>query len=220
MFIDNEIPLARGLGSSAAAILAGITCYELITEDRLSDDEIFQLAFEFEPHPDNLAAALYGGLVSAATSSTGQVCVARLQVASGITPVVVIPDFELSTERARAALPATYSRSDTVYNIQRSALTVAVLSSGNWPLLREAMRDRIHQPYRAALIPGLEEILDLQMPGLFGIALSGAGPTVLAITESQSEETAGREIVKLFMKHGVRATFHALSVDRRGRVIK
>src|SRR5262245_30932170 len=110
MRIENEIPLARGLGSSAAAIIAGITCYEVLTDDRLTADEIFRHSFEFEPHPDNLAAALYGGLISAATSSNGTTSVAQLRVAPGAGAVVVIPDFELSTERARAVLPASYSR--------------------------------------------------------------------------------------------------------------
>ena len=156
--IENQIPLARGLGSSAAAIIAGITCYELMSNDRLSSDEIFRFALGFEPHPDNLAAALYGGLISAATSAEGTVSVARLKWQPAVTPLVVIPEFELSTEKARGVLPKDYSRADAVYNIQRSALAVAALTTGQWTLLREAMRDRVHQEYRASLIPGLEEI--------------------------------------------------------------
>src|SRR5262249_3590505 len=94
MQIENEVPLARGLGSSASAIIAGITCYELLTDDKLTVDEIFRHAFEFEPHPDNLGAALYGGLISAATSTDGTTSVAQLSVAPGAGAVVVIPDFE------------------------------------------------------------------------------------------------------------------------------
>src|SRR6266566_4520818 len=129
MAIDNEIPLARGMGSSAAAIIAGITCYELAAEDKLSDQQIFRYAFEFEPHPDNLAAALRGGLVATAVTAGGEVLIAELAVAGGILPVLVIPAFELSTEKARAVLPQMYSRPDAVYNIQRSALTIAGLTS-------------------------------------------------------------------------------------------
>ncbi len=117
MAIDNEIPLARGMGSSAAAIIAGITCYELAAEDKLSDQQIFRYAFEFEPHPDNLAAALRGGLVATAVTAGGEVLIAELAVAGGILPVLVIPAFELSTEKARAVLPQMYSRPDAVYNI-------------------------------------------------------------------------------------------------------
>src|SRR5207253_9568155 len=163
MTLDNDIPLARGLGSSATAIIAGITCYELVTQDRLTDPELFKYAFEFESQPDNLSPALRGGLIAACQGADSEVFIANLKVAPGVKSVIVIPDFEVSTEKARAVLPQTYSRKDTVYNIQRSALIVGALTTGNWPLLREAMNDRIHQPYRTSLIPGFEEILALRM---------------------------------------------------------
>jgi homoserine kinase len=219
LVLENEIPLARGLGSSAAAIIAGITCYELMTGDRLAERELFQFALEFEPHPDNLAAALYGGLISAATSTSGEVYIAHLKVAPGVTPVVVIPEFELPTKTARKVLPQSYSRADTVYNIQRAALTIAALTTGKWSLLRESMRDRIHQPYRSRLIPGLEQILDLEMGGLAGIALSGAGPTIFAMAEAGRDQEIGTEIVRLFNQHGVRANSYSLEFDSKGRVI-
>ncbi|OLD18660.1 MAG: homoserine kinase [Acidobacteria bacterium 13_1_40CM_3_56_11] len=217
--IDNEIPLARGMGSSAAAIIAGITCYELGTKERLSEREIFHYAHEFEPHPDNLSAALRGGLITATESANGDVLIAKMQVADGVKPIVVIPAFELSTEKARAVLPQTYSRRDAVFNIQRSALTIAALTTGNLLLLREAMRDRIHQPYRAALIPGFEEILALNIPGLLGVALSGAGPTVFAFAKPANAKSAGRAIASVFEKHGVRATPMAVNIDSEGRSI-
>jgi homoserine kinase len=218
--IDNEIPLARGMGSSAAAIIAGITCYELASETRLSEQEIFGYALEFEPHPDNLAAALRGGLVATAVTAGGEVRIVKLAVAGGILPVVVIPAFELSTEKARGVLPQTYSRPDVVYNIQRSALTIAVLTTGNWSTLSEAMRDRIHQPYRARLIPGLEEILALNMSGLLGVALSGAGPTVLALVKPGNAEDVGHAILEVFERHGVQATPVTVDIDTEGRVIE
>ncbi|MBI2149187.1 MAG: homoserine kinase, partial [Acidobacteria bacterium] len=127
--------------------------------------------------------------------------------------------FELSTEKARAVLPQTYSRKDAVYNIQRSALTVAALTTGNWPMLREAMRDRIHQPYRAPLIPGFDEILALATPGLLGVALSGAGPTVLAVAKQADAERVGRIVAGIFEKHGVRAAPHVVNIDTEGRTI-
>jgi homoserine kinase len=217
MTIENEIPLARGMGSSAAAIIAGITCYEAVAEDRLSEQDIFRHALEFESHPDNLAAALRGGLVATAVAADGEVLIAKLSVAEGVRPVVVIPAFELSTEKARRVLPQTYSRTDAVYNIQRSALTIAALTTGGWTMLREAMLDRIHQPYRAPLIPGLEEILALTTPGLLGIALSGAGPTILALTSPGNEESVGRAIEGVFEQHGLKATAVAVNIDTQGR---
>ncbi len=219
MTIANEIPLARGLGSSAAAIIAGITCYELMTQDRLSEAEIFKYAFEFETHPDNLSPALRGGLVAACQGADSQVFIANLKVADGVKCVIVIPEFEVSTEKARAVLPQTYSRKDAVYNIQRSALIIGALTTGNWPILQEAMNDRIHQPYRSSLIPGFDEILALRTPGMYGLALSGAGPTIFAFAEPAKADSVGWEITAVFEKHGVKALPHVASIDTEGRVI-
>lgn len=219
MSIDNQIPLARGLGSSAAAIIAGATVYELARQDPLPLQELFLYCREFESHPDNLAAALSGGLVIAAVSDSGEVLLAKQKIDSAIQPVVVIPDFELSTERARAALPKTYSREDVVFNIQRSALTVVALISGNHWILREAMRDHLHQPFRAPLIPGFDEVLTLDVPGLLGVALSGAGPTVLAFAPPGAADSVGRAIAATFGRHGVNATPHVLNVDEVGREV-
>jgi homoserine kinase len=219
MTIANEIPLARGLGSSAAAIIAGITCYELLAQDRLSEAEIFRYAFEFESHPDNLSPALRGGLVAACQGPESEVFIANLSVAPGVKCVLVIPEFEISTEKARAVLPQTYSRKDAVYNLQRSALVIGALTTGNWGLLREAMKDRIHQPYRTSLIPGFEEILALRTPGMYGLALSGAGPTIFAFAEPAAADAVGWEITALFEKHQVKALPHVVNIDTEGRVI-
>ena len=125
--IANEIPLMRGLGSSAAAIIAGITCYELAMQETLTEREIFKYAFEFETHPDNLSPALRGGLVAACQSSDSEVFIANLSVAPGVKSVIVVPEFEVSTQKARSVLPQSYTRKDAVYNIQRSALIVGAL---------------------------------------------------------------------------------------------
>jgi homoserine kinase len=217
--IDNNIPLARGMGSSAAAIIAGITCYEALSGDWLIEQEIYRCAFEFESHPDNLAAALNGSLISAAVADDGTVLVSKLTIPGKIGTAVVIPTFELATAHARAVLPAEYSRQDAVFNIQRAALTVAALTTGNWSLIREAMRDRIHQPYRAKLIPGLEEILELKVKGLLGIALSGAGPTVFAFVDPKRADEIGRILTATFEKAGVQAAAHLIDMDTTGRVI-
>ena len=220
MTIENEIPLARGMGSSAAAIVAGITCYEIMANDPLNQQDLFRCAFEFESHPDNLAAALFGGLVATAVADDGTVLVSKPVISGRVAGMVVIPSFELSTEKARSVLPQAYSRKDVVYNIQRSALTVAALTSGDWTLMREAMRDRIHQPYRARLIPGLEEILSLELDGLFGIALSGAGPTVFAFADPDHSDAVGRTIAGIFKRHGVEAAPQSVNIDRSGRLIE
>ena len=196
MTIENEIPLARGMGSSAAAIIAGVTCYELAAEDRLSEREIFRYALEFESHPDNLAAAFRGGLVATAMADDGEVLIAKLAVADGVKTVVVIPAFELSTEKARGVLPQTYSRKDAVYNIQRSALTIAALTTGNWAHSARSDEGSHSSALSRAADSGLRRDSGaLTTPGLLSVALSGAGPTVLALAEPQSAESVGSAIV-------------------------
>jgi len=216
--IDNDIPLARGMGSSAAAIIAGITCYEILTGDNLIERELFRAAFDFENHPDNLGACLYGGLIAGVQDDEGHVYVAKLQIPCKLATVVVIPQFELSTGRAREVLPKTYSFHDIIYNTQRSALTIAALATCNKKLLREGMRDRIHQPYRARLIPGLEEILELRVDGLLGIALSGAGPTVFAFVEPEMASHVGNAIMEKYAEHSVASDAHLIDIDTTGRV--
>ena len=215
--VQNEIPLARGLGSSSTAILAGISCYEIVTGESLSESEIFDCAMEFEPHPDNLAAGLLGGLTVSAISDSGKAMSSSLKVSDGITPVLVIPDFELSTQKARDVLPESYSRRDTVFNIQRAPLMVAALTGGDWQMLSEAMRDRVHQPYRAPLIPGFEEVLKMEVDGLAGIALSGAGPTVLAFARPEAAAFVGKQIADVFGRSGVTASVRVSRIDTEGR---
>ena len=217
LVVHNEIPLARGLGSSAAAIAAGITCFELVTDERLTMDEIFGYASEFEPHPDNLAAAILGGVTVSATRRDGSAMFSRIEVPKPPTPVFVIPSFELSTEAARKALPDSYSRQDTVFNVQRTAMLVAALASGDFGHLGEAMHDRIHQPYRASLVPGLEDILHMEADGLAGVALSGAGPAVLALADPEHAAAIGAAIVEIFGAHGISAGTHITRIDRVGR---
>ena len=127
---------------------------------------------ELEGHPDNALPAVYGGIVIA-TSSRASI---KLPAPRDLQAIVVVPEFDLATERARALLPIQYDRRDVVFNIQRAALLGAALASGSWNVLREAMNDRFHQPYRGAVVPGLAEALRVDSPELIGIALSGAGP--------------------------------------------
>jgi len=218
LLVRNEVPLARGLGSSATAILAGVSCYELVTGDHLSVEEIIDYGWEFEPHADNLSASLLGGLTVAVTSSgSSNPGFLRLAIPEGLTPVLVIPDFEVETRMAREVLPDSYSRSDLVFNIQRAAQLVGALTTGRWEYLAEGMKDRVHQPYRTGLVPGLEQVLALKADGLYGIALSGAGPTVLALTDPARSGDVGQRVADLFGKHGVSVKVQVSRIDIMGR---
>ncbi len=218
--VHNEIPLASGLGSSAAAIVAGIKLAALITERELSDQAIQNYATEFEGHPDNIAAALYGGFSASCICNDGTVVSTRFEWPSQIRLVVVSPHSQLPTHVARAALPRTISRLDAVHNLQRTALFTSALAQQRYDLLWEAMRDRLHQPQREALVPGLAEALALpRMPGLLGIALSGAGPSIVALVDDNDEEIGSR-VASCFSKHQIESTVRTLEADNDGcRVI-
>ncbi|WP_341281761.1 homoserine kinase [Paenibacillus sp. FSL H8-0537] len=182
----SNIPLTRGLGSSASAIVGALVAANALIGSPLSDDKLFQMATALEGHPDNVGASLFGGIVVSAWDGERADYV-RLAPHKKLEALVAIPAFQLSTEKARHALPKQISMQDAVFNVSRSSLLVAALASGELGLIRHAMRDRLHQPYRAALIPGMAEILAKAADyGALGAALSGAGPTLIAFVESDS----------------------------------
>ncbi|HKV42576.1 MAG TPA: homoserine kinase, partial [Blastocatellia bacterium] len=187
VYVKNEIPLARGLGSSGAAIIAGLSLFEAITDSSLGPDKLLSYATEIEGHGDNVTAALLGSFVVSCVSNDGTVMCERLSWPEELRAIAVIPDFKVRTEEARAVVPDLIPRKDAVSNIQRSSLMVAAVAGRRFDVMREAMRDCLHQPYRAPLVPGLAEVLELadgrlaDTPGFVGLALSGSGPTVLAL---------------------------------------
>ena len=218
--IANEIPVGKGLGSSAAAIVAGLALANEWLGLAKSREELVQLATEIEGHPDNVAAAAWGGFVVSCQTEDKQVLSVKLRLGAEMDVVLVVPEFQLSTIAARKALPEKYSRQDAVFNLQRVALLLAALSEGRSALFREAMRDRLHQPYRAPLIPGLEEILQLRdVPGLLGVALSGAGPSVLAFCSGHSDKV-GAAIVSCFRAKKIAARARRLPMDTDGFVVE
>jgi len=221
MRVSNQIPVARGLGSSAAAIVAGIGCYEAMSGQEIDSDRFFHYAFQFENHPDNLTATRYGGFTVSCADDSGKITFFRSSLSPRIKLLLIVPDFQLQTQRARSVIPESVSLQDAVFNIQRGALTVAALLSNHFGLLRQSLKDKIHQPYRAPLIPGFEEILALQekeIGGLLGICLSGAGPSILAFAESNLGEIY-RRIEAVFQKHGISSRAFELETDNQGRTI-
>jgi homoserine kinase len=216
LVVHNEIPLASGLGSSAAAIVGGIKLGGMVGGRELSGQAIQKYATEFEGHPDNVAASLYGGFVASCNSGNGAVVATRFDWPSHIRVVVVSPHSQLPTHVARAALPRSVSRTDAVYNLQRTALFTAALVQERYDLFWEAMHDRLHQPRRKSLVPGLSEALALpQMPGLLGIALSGAGPSILALVDDHADEI-GKKIASCFRAYKIKSTVRTLEVDNNG----
>lgn len=212
----NEIPLASGLGSSAAAIVAGIKLSALLAGKSSSDQSILNCATEFEGHPDNVAASLFGGFLASGVRRDGTVLSMKFDWPAQIRLVVVSPHSQLPTHVARAALPRTVPRIDAVYNLQRAALFTAALAQQRYDLLWDAMRDRLHQPQRESLVPGLAEALALpRMRGLLGIALSGAGPSIVALVDDNEDEI-GVRIAGCFKARNIDSTIRTLDADNQG----
>lgn len=182
----SEIPLTRGLGSSASAIVGGMVAANALLGNPLSDDALFQLATRREQHPDNVGASLFGGLVVAQWNGERAEHV-QVNLDERLEVLVIVPEFHLATNKAREVLPEWIKHQDGVYNVGHSSLLVAALMSGRFDLIHHAMKDRLHQPYRLSLIPGMAEMLEGAVAhGALGIALSGAGPTLLALVDKHS----------------------------------
>lgn len=182
----NRIPFGRGLGSSAAAIVAGMMLADAVTGSRLGPEGLLRLALSLENHPDNLAPALYGGFVLTVLNDGevgGPLTVVPFKAPADWRAVLYVPDLVIPTKKARAILPPTVPRSDAIYNHSRVGLLVAALAQGRPELLRVAMQDRLHQPYRAQIFPEMDAIIESALrAGAWGSCLSGAGSAILAIS--------------------------------------
>ncbi|HMG32389.1 MAG TPA: homoserine kinase [Blastocatellia bacterium] len=224
MEIDSQIPLARGLGSSSSAIIAGLSVYETLTGDLLTQDESFRCALEFEEHGDNLAPGMLGGLVVACVTEKGDersLLAVKRHWPDEIKIVLAIPDFEMNTTEMRRALPESVSIADAVFNLQRAALFQAIVSERRFDLFAEALRDRLHQPYRIPRVRGLGEVLKLndeiaRFPGLLGVAMSGAGSTMIAFA-FEGFDRIEAEMRDRLNSAGVSARTMRVDVDNQGR---
>jgi homoserine kinase len=214
--VRNQIPLAGGLGSSAAAIVAGTALGLAVCGKKMAEENALRLAADMELHTDNLGAALLGGLVVSFVGADGRVIALRKDWPKQIRVVTVTPKMTLQTAASRAALPQTVEHAAAVHNLQRSALFLAALDDRRYDLLWDAMQDRLHQSYRQALVPGLAEVLAMpRMPGLLGVALSGAGPTVSALATKNFAQI-GKAIAGHFERRGLSATVRNLAVAQQG----
>lgn len=180
----NTIPLSRGMGSSSAAIVAGLVAAKETLKLAIERQEVLAIAVEIEGHPDNVAPALMGGLTVCFEQCDGTKAALALDAPAKLQAVLAIPNFHVNTADARKALPKTVPYADAVFNTGQAAAVLGMLASGQYDLLADAMRDRLHQPYRAHLIPGMEELIRAALyANARGSALSGSGPTIVALAE-------------------------------------
>jgi homoserine kinase len=216
MEIELGVPLARGLGSSATAIVGGLVGANQLAGNPLTQAEVMELAIAIEGHPDNVVPALLGNcLLSVGAKGNWQIC--DIPWHSGIVPVLAIPDFELSTEAARSVLPRQLDRADAIFNIAHLGLLLRGLESGRGEWLQAALEDRLHQPYRQALIHGYETVKAAAIAaGAYGMVISGAGPTLLALADTQAAANVASAMQEAWKQEGIQAEVRSLSLDTQG----
>lgn len=213
--IENQIPLGKGLGSSAAALTAGVVIADHLLGLGWRPPRILDEAARLEGHPDNVAACVLGSIVASAIDSGGAVRAVRLDLPARFGMALVVPDFTLPTAQARSVLPAVYTRQDAIFNVQRAALLIAALAAGEVSAFPAALEDRFHQPYREPLVPGLADILKLRAPGLLGCALSGAGPSILVFFEKGYDAVCDL-VRQIFQIHGHAAEILPTQIAHQG----
>lgn len=215
---ENEIPVGSGLGSSSTAVLAGLFGANTILGNPLTRAEVLQIATNLEGHPDNVAPAVHGGLILGVQEEN------RLLIEPIAIPemevVVVLPDYYLPTSEARAALPQELSLQDAIFNSSRIALLIRALETGNYDLLSSAMQDRFHQPHRIPLITGMAEAMAAaKEAGAAAVALSGAGPSLIAFAPSNHTEI-GQAAADAFKQQGLNSRRWILSIDTKGTAVR
>ncbi len=219
---SNTIPMARGLGSSSACIVAGILGANALLGDKLTPRQMLTLATAIEGHPDNVAPALLGGFVTSVYDE-GQVYTVKKDIDAELAFAAFVPDFRLLTAKARAALPQMVAHKDAVYNLSRAALATAAFCDGDYALLDVATKDALHQQYRLPLIEGGDEVMELaQDLGALGVYISGAGPTIMAVVHK--DDTAFFDRAGQALATGSerlrRFALHRLLADNTGAVVE
>ncbi|WP_088187214.1 homoserine kinase [Desulfosporosinus sp. FKA] len=214
--LENHIPPARGLGSSSAAIVGGLVAANSLAGAPLAKLELLQMANALEGHPDNVTPALYGGITLAVSTDDG-VQPRVLGQGANLKAVVLIPNLRLKTEKARGILPPEVSRQDAVFNISHAGLLIDAFIREDYPLLKEGMRDMLHQNQRSVLIPGMFETLKAaEQAGAYGTALSGSGPTLIALIPESSKNEVCQSMLTTIKHFGVEAQAIILDIDHCG----
>lgn len=216
---ENNIPIARGLGSSSACIIAGLVGANKLMNEPLGLDDLVNISAQIEGHPDNTAPALLGGIVTAVFDGKAVFWV-KQEVFTTLKFIAVIPDFEMKTDKARECLPNQIAHADAIYNLSRAALFSASLLTGKYENLKTAVNDRLHQPYRMEMIPNSNEIFDISYSlGAYGVYLSGAGPTLMIIADADNAFFSGKlrfALDRLGLKTWI---IHEMQIDNKGTIL-
>ena len=216
--MNNGVPLSRGLGSSATAIVGGLKAANECLGNPFTNRDLLQMATEIEGHPDNVAPAIFGGFTISIVRNGKPECFS-LMPKLPLKLVVTVPDFFLPTKAARAVLPAEVPMKDAVFNIGRAAMLTAALCKGNKSFLRSVFDDALHQPYRAKLIPGMYDVFKAaRAAGALGASMSGAGPCLIAFTV-ENADAVGMAMRDAFAKNNVKSQYHVFDIDGTGATV-
>ena len=216
--MNNGVPLSRGLGSSATAIVGGLKAANECLGNPFTNRDLLQMATEIEGHPDNVAPAIFGGFTISIVRNGKPECFS-LMPKLPVKLVVTVPDFFLPTKAARAVLPAEVPMKDAVFNIGRAAMLTAALCKGNKSFLRSVFDDALHQPYRAKLIPGMYDVFKAaRAAGALGASMSGAGPCLIAFTV-ENADALGMAMRDAFAKNNVKSQYHVFDIDGTGATV-
>jgi homoserine kinase len=219
--IALQVPLSRGLGSSATAIVGGLVGANVLAGSPLSSEQVMRLAIEMEGHPDNVVPALMGGCRLTASDPERIWTICDVPWHEDVVPVVAIPNFELSTAEARQVLPAHYSRADAIFNVAHLGLLLRGLQAGQADWLKTGLQDRIHQPYRQTLIKGYEAVQAAALEAdAYGLVMSGAGPTLLALAHPSRTVAVEAAMAEAWMSEGISVQTLILQVDTEGAWVK
>lgn len=216
--MNNGVPLSRGLGSSATAIVGGLKAVNECLGNPFTNRDLLQMATEIEGHPDNVAPAIFGGFTISIVRNGKPECFSLLPKLP-LKLVVTVPEFFLPTKAARAVLPAEVPMKDAVFNIGRAAMLTAALCKGNKSFLRSVFDDALHQPYRAKLIPGMYDVFKAaRAAGALGASMSGAGPCLIAFTV-ENAEAVGMAMRDAFARNNVKSEYHIFDIDGTGATV-
>ncbi len=219
--VQSQIPITRGLGSSASVVVGGLLAANKLLGSPADTVALLSIATEIEGHPDNVAPAILGGFVLASQEDDGSISTVKLNWPDEWDITVCIPDFELSTNIARSVLPENVPLSDAVYNAKHLAMLIQAVNTKDEKLMRQALHDRLHQPYREKLIPGMREIMEAfkHEDGVIGCVLSGAGPSILVISHKYDLDKIKSTVCDIWEGQGIKTDIRTLKVENNGAEI-
>ena len=219
--IQSQIPITRGLGSSASVIVGGLLAANKLLGSPADETALLSIATEVEGHPDNVAPAILGGFVLSSQEDDGTISYAKLNWPEEWDITVCIPDFELSTNIARSVLPETVPLQDAVYNAKHLAMLIEAVNTKNEKLMKIALKDKLHQPYREKLVPGMKEIMETfkHEDGILGCVLSGAGPTMLIISHKYDLDKIKSTVKDIWESQSIKTDIRTLKVEPCGATV-